>query len=89
VTRIASQACTPLRADEGMKGFRWESKSPGLRGVGHHWIEPTPTGCRVTLRVDFRGLLAWLISRLYGTLTQRYIEMEAEGLKRRSGQPST
>ena len=66
------------------RGFTWESKSPGLRGIGHHWIEPTPTGCRVTLGVDFRGLLAWPVSRLYGTLTQRYIEMEAEGLERRS-----
>ena len=74
--------------EEG-RGFSWESKSPGLRGVGHHWIETTSTGCRVTLGVDFRGPLAWPISRLYGALTQRYIEMEAEGLKRRSEQPGT
>jgi len=76
-----------VTALEAGRGFSWESKSPGLRGVGHHWIEPTPNGCRVTLGVDFRGLLAWPISRLYGALTQRYIEMEAEGLKRRSEQP--
>lgn len=69
--------------EEG-RGFDWESKSPGLRGIGHHWIERTATGCRVTLGVDFRGPLAWLVSRLYGRLTQRYIELEAEGLKRRS-----
>jgi uncharacterized membrane protein len=69
--------------EEG-RGFSWESKSPGLRGIGHHWIEPTPAGCRVNLGVDFRGALAWPVSRLYGRLTQHYIEMEAEGLKRRS-----
>jgi uncharacterized membrane protein len=74
--------------EEG-RGFSWESKSPGLRGVGHHWIETTPTGCRVTLGVDFRGPLAGLVSRFYGRLTQRYIELEAEGLKRESEARST
>ena len=69
--------------EEG-RGFSWVSTSPGLRGVGHHWIEPASKGCRVTLGVDFRGPLAWPISLLYGRLTQRYIEMEAAGLKRRS-----
>ena len=73
--------------EEG-RGFTWESKNPGLRGLGHHWIEPTATGCRATLGVDFRGPLAWPISRLYGTLTQRYIEMEAAGLKRRCEAPN-
>ena len=74
--------------EEG-RGFSWESKSPGLRGVGHHWIEPTPAGSRVTLGVDFRGPLAWLVARLYGGLTQRYIEMEAAGLKSRSETPNS
>lgn len=74
--------------DEG-RGFTWESKSPGVRGIGHHWIESTASGCRVTLGVDFRGPLAWLISRLYGRVTQRYIEMEAAGLKRRCEARST
>lgn len=74
--------------EEG-RGFSWESRSPGLRGIGHHWIEPTSAGSRVTLGVDFRGPLAWLVTRLYGTLTQRYIEMEAEGLKRRCEARST
>ena len=69
--------------EEG-RGFDWESRSPGIRGVGHHWIEPTATGSRVTLGVNFRGPLAWIVRLLYGRLTQRYIEMEAAGLKRRA-----
>jgi uncharacterized membrane protein len=69
--------------EEG-RGFSWESKNPGLRGVGHHWIEPTSSGSRVTLGVEFHGPLAWLVPRLYGRLTQRYIELEAAGLKRES-----
>lgn len=71
--------------EEG-RGFTWETRSPGLQGAGHHWIEPIDggRGSRVTLGVDFRGPLAWLVGRLYGRLTQRYIEMEAAGLKNRS-----
>jgi hypothetical protein len=34
--------------------------------------------------MEFSGLLAWLAVRVAGDLTQRYIAMEAEGLKRRS-----
>ena len=66
------------------RGFDWESRSPGLTGIGHHWIEAIATGSRVTLGVDFRGLLAPIVRLLYGGLTQRYIKMEAAGLKRRS-----
>ena len=71
---------------EENRGFTWETRGPGLRGAGHHWIEPTHGGCgsRVTLGVDFRGPLSWLVGLFYGRLTQRYIEMEAQGLKRRS-----
>lgn len=68
---------------EDDRGFDWESKSPGLRGVGHHWIEPIATGSRVTLGVDFRGVFAPLVRIIYGRLTQRYIQLEADGLKRR------
>ena len=73
-----------VTALEDRRGFDWETRSPGLRGIGRHWIEPTSSGCRVSLGVEFRGLLSPVIGRLYGGLTQRYIEMEAAGLKRRS-----
>ena len=75
-----------VTALEEDRGFTWETKSPGLGGAGHHWIDPLDDGrrSRVTLGVDFSGPLAWIVALFYGRLTQRYIEMEAEGLKRRS-----
>lgn len=81
--KLPSNTFAVTALDEG-RGFSWESKSPGLRGVGHHWIEATPAGSRVTLGVDFAGPLAWIVARFYGGLTQRYIEMEAAGLRSRS-----
>jgi uncharacterized membrane protein len=73
-----------VTALEEDRGFSWESRNPGVTGVGQHWIEPLPTGSLATLGVDFHGPLAGLIGWLYGRLTQRYITMEAEGLKARS-----
>jgi carbon monoxide dehydrogenase subunit G len=80
--KLPTNTFTVTRLEEG-RGFDWESRSPALTGIGHHWIEPTATGSRVTLGVDFRGLLAPIVRLFYGGLTQRYIEMEAAGLERR------
>ena len=68
--------------DEG-RAFTWENRAAGVLGVAHHRIEPTGSGSRVSLDVEFHGPLAWLVSAFYGRLTQRYIETEAAGLKRR------
>jgi hypothetical protein len=66
------------------RGFDWQTTSAGLTGVGHHWIEPAGTGSRATLGVTYRGFLAPVVRLVYGRLTQRYIEREAVGLKRRA-----
>lgn len=70
------------------RGFDWVTRNPLVTAVGGHWIEPAPSGSRVTLSVEFSGPLAGLVAWLYGGLTERYIQMEAEGLKRRSAHAS-
>ena len=65
------------------RGFDWVTKRPGVTGLGRHLIEPTAGGSRVTLLVTFSGPLTGLIALFFGRLTDRYIQMEAEGLKRR------
>ena len=65
------------------RGFDWVTKRPGLTGLGRHIIEPSAGGSRVTLAVVFSGPLTGLIALFFGRLTDRYIRMEAEGLKRR------
>lgn len=66
------------------RGFDWVTRHPLVTAVGGHWIEPTATGSRVTLSVEYSGALAGIIAWIYGGLTTRYIAMEAEGLERRS-----
>jgi ribosome-associated toxin RatA of RatAB toxin-antitoxin module len=68
-------------------GFDWVSAGPGFRAVGGHWIEPTETGSRATLSVDFEGILGGVWGRMTGGITQRYIDWEARGLKARSEDP--
>lgn len=66
-------------------GFAWTSASAGVEVVATHTIEPTANGSRVTLTVNQKGfilnLMPWLKS-----MGQRYIEMEAQGLKHRTEQ---
>jgi hypothetical protein len=66
--------------------FTWVTRSPGLLVTGHHLIEPLKKGSasRVKLTVEFSGLLAPLVAWMTRGLNQRYLALEAEGLKRRS-----
>lgn len=66
------------------RGFDWESRAPGVRVVARHVIEPASGGSRVTLSVQYSGIVGDLIGRLTGSLNRRYIALEADGLKRRA-----
>ncbi|MBT0772516.1 SRPBCC family protein [Kineosporia sp. J2-2] len=64
--------------------FTWESSWPGVTTVARHLVTPRPGGCEVRLEIEHRGALAGVLGSLTGGLTGRYIETEAEGLKRAS-----
>ena len=64
--------------------FTWISRSPGVLVTARHLVEPTANGSRATLSLHYGGSLGCLLAKLVGGITQRYIEMEAAGLKRRS-----
>ena len=66
------------------KGFTWVSTGPGLLVTGRHIIEQTLSGSRVTLAVEYCGALGPLLAWFTGSLNDRYIALEAAGLKRRS-----
>jgi len=77
-----------VTALEPTRSFTWLSTVPGVEVVAHHDIEPTVAGCRATLSLNYRGLFGGLIGRLTKNITERYLAFEAEGLKRRSEDPS-
>ncbi len=64
--------------------FEWRSPAPGLQSVGGHRVDDAGDGAsRVTLSLDWSGPLAPVMRLLFGRLSRRYVEMEAQGLKRR------
>jgi uncharacterized protein YndB with AHSA1/START domain len=67
------------------RSFTWGSGIPGIVYVyAHHIVEPAPLGARATLRLRFDGLLGGVIGRKMSALNNRYLAMEAAGLKRAS-----
>ena len=71
------------KLEEG-RGFEWVSASPGARVTGYHWIEPQGSDSRASLGVVFSGPIARLVGWLTRSLTERYLQLEADGLKARS-----
>ena len=63
--------------------FEWTQKSSGVTSVAGHRVEAlAERRARLTLTLDMRGLLIPIFGRFYKGLTNRYMDLEAEGLKR-------
>ena len=63
--------------------FEWSQKSGGITNIAGHRVETLDEGrSRLTLSLDMRGLLIPVIALFYKGLTNRYMEIEAEGMKR-------
>lgn len=68
-------------------GFTWVSTAPGMRVVASHYVEPLGPNSRVTLSLEFHGLIGPWFGRLTKGINQRYLELEAEGLSARAVNP--
>lgn len=63
--------------------FEWSQKTGGTTSVAGHRVEALgPARARLTLTLDVRGLLIPIIALFYKELTNRYMNLEAEGMKR-------
>jgi uncharacterized membrane protein len=63
--------------------FEWRQKESGVTTVASHRVEALGEGrARLTLTLDMRGLLVPVFGRLYKGLTNDYMNLEAEGMKR-------
>ena len=65
--------------------FVWTARGPGFVSTAYH--EVTASGAdqtRLRLAVEQSGPLGGLVGRLGGKLTDRYIALEAAGIKRRA-----
>src|SRR6476659_7115984 len=63
--------------------FEWTQKAGGITSVAGHRVEALGEGrARLTLTLYMRGFLMAVIALLYKGLTNRYMNLEAEGMKR-------
>jgi uncharacterized protein YndB with AHSA1/START domain len=69
------------------RSFSWESRSPGMTVTGRHSVEPAGAGSRATLELQYEGLFGGLFAALTRNISERYVGLEAAGLKRRSESP--
>lgn len=72
------------------RSFTWVATAPGVRTTADHLVEDLGAASRVTLTVTQGGILGVVMGRLFFTgLTERYLAMEADGLRREAeGDPA-
>ena len=72
-----------VTAWEAPSFFEWRQKASGVTTVAGHRIEALDAGrSRLALTLEMRGLPAELFGRIYRGLTNRYMTLEAEGMRR-------
>ena len=72
-----------VTAWDAPSSFEWTQKEGGITNVAGHRVEPLGADrARLTLTLDMRGFLVPVLGRIYRGLTNRYMNLEAEGMKR-------
>jgi uncharacterized membrane protein len=67
------------------RSWRWQSRSPGITTVGwHEVIALEHARTRVRQGIEQRGWMAPVVGVFTSRLTERYLALEAAGLKARS-----
>lgn len=63
--------------------FEWHQRSGGVTNVAGHSVEALgDSRSRLTLTIDMRGLLIPILALFMKGLVNRYLSLEAEGMKR-------
>jgi uncharacterized membrane protein len=64
--------------------FSWTARTPGITTTAEHRLTPRPGGgVGVTLSIRQTGPLSPFVALFTSRITRRYMQMEADGLKRR------
>jgi hypothetical protein len=70
--------------DDPGRRFTWVSWGPGISVIARHGVEARGAGSLATLSVGFSGVFGGLVAWLTRGLNDRYLALEANGLKQRS-----
>jgi uncharacterized membrane protein len=79
--RLAPAIVEVTELDAG-RGFTWVSSAVGVRFVGRHRLVPEAGGgTRIELAAELSGWLAGTVKVLLGRRIERYVRLEASGIK--------
>ena len=76
-----------VTAADGKRSFTWLNRAPGIKVTAHHSVDTVGRVSRATLALRYEGFFGGLLARLTRGITNRYLRMEANGLKKRSENP--
>ncbi len=72
-----------VTAWDAPSSFEWRQKASGVTTLAGHRVEALDGGrTRLTLTLEMQGMLVPIFGRLFRGLTNRYMTLEAEGMKR-------
>ena len=74
---------TLVEMDEPGRNFTWITRGPGMILHARHRVDAVGGRSRVTLSIEFSGMLGPLFARMTAKLNDRYPALEANGLKQR------
>ena len=69
------------------RSFTWKTRAPGLEVTANHSVVPLGKGSQARLTLFFGGIVGGLLGRAMRNLNERYVGLEAAGLKKRSESP--
>ena len=72
-----------VELDDSLRSWTWVNSAPGVRVVAKHLVVPSGERSRVRLSLHFEGLLAGILGFATRKLNNRFLAMEAQGLKSR------
>lgn len=78
-----------VTALEPGRSFTWKSGAPAIWVHARHSVAASGAGTRAVLSLDYEGVIGKLLGRLTRRITNRYLDLEAAGLKHRSEQRAT
>jgi hypothetical protein len=72
-----------VELDDSLRSFTWVNSAPGVCVVAQHLVVPCGERSRLRLSLRFEGLFAGILGYATRKLNNRYLAMEAQGLKSR------
>ena len=70
------------------RSFTWKTRAPGLEVTASHSVVSVGKGSQARLTLYFDGIVGGILARAMRKLNERYVGLEAAGLKKRSENPA-